>query len=232
MRVTEGAELFLDNLECTMQRYSECRDFKKLCPGPGSLCAEEMRDPGQGELAQKVYYESYEKVSYHTKDGTEQVKKDFVSKSVPFSEFRQSLTKYWPKFVAHQNGAKWQDFAAMKSRPLVGKAAMVIDYAENYSPQPRYEHQSKYFSQIQTTIIPIVLMFRVEDLTNISEEERADFCRLFDELQMPLVIHETHSVISSDMMHDNARVQNVRIVHATSRVARLRFTRTCEKQTS
>ena len=57
----------------------------------------------------------------------------------------------------------------------------VIDFAENYSHEPRFEHQSKYFSQVQSTIVPVVLMFRVEDLTNISEEEHAKLIALYGE---------------------------------------------------
>jgi hypothetical protein len=85
----------------------------------------------------------------------------------------------------------------------------VIDYAENYSHEPRIEHQSKYFSQTQTTIVPVVLMFRVEDLTNISEERRAELIAYFDEHDLPHVISETHFVISADMQHDNAFIRKL-----------------------
>lgn len=205
-----GGDLALDNLECMLQRCGECNDLKKLRMGPGSMCADETRDPGQG-LALKVKYESYEKITYHTKDGTEKVKKDFVSKEVPFSAFEAELKNYWPKFVAHHNDAKWHDndFAAMKRKLRQGTAALVIDFAENYPHEPHFEHQSKYFSQVQTTIIPAVLMIRVEDLTNISEDERAELTLMFDELQLPRVVSETHFVVSSDMQHDNAMVQKV-----------------------
>lgn len=111
----------------------------------------------------------------------------------------------------HHNDAKWHDddFLALKNKLPLGKAALVIDYAENYSHEPRFEHQSKYFSQVQSTVIPIVLMFRVEDTTNITVHERSELIELFDNFGLPRVITETHMVISSDMQHDNAMVQKV-----------------------
>lgn len=63
-----------------MQECPECKGTKKLVFGLGYLCADEIRDPGDG-LASKAHYERYdESVTYVTKDGTEKVKKDFVSK--------------------------------------------------------------------------------------------------------------------------------------------------------
>lgn len=49
-----------------------------------------MRDHGEGTgLALKVHYESCEKVKYRTKDGNKKEKKDVISKSVPFFEFKK-----------------------------------------------------------------------------------------------------------------------------------------------
>lgn len=138
-----------------------------------------------------------------------QEKKDFVSKKVSFSEFLQAFTSYWPKFITHHNDAKWHDddFISMKTKLRRGHVVMVIDFAENYSHQPRFEHQSKYFSQVQTTIVPVVLMLRVEDAINIGEGEKGELIELFSKLDLPPVICETHFIISSDMQHDNPFVQ-------------------------
>lgn len=83
----------------------------------------------------------------------------------------------------------------------------MIDFSENYAHEPRFEHQSKYFSQTHTTIVPIVVMLRVEDTNNILEEDKAQLIALFDKLSLPHVISETHYMISSDLLHDNAFVQ-------------------------
>lgn len=84
----------LDNIDCIMQRCGECKDLKKLTSGPGSLCAEEMRDPGGAGLALSLKVEMYEKQAYTTKDGTTKEKKDFVSRVLPFSTFKEELGKY------------------------------------------------------------------------------------------------------------------------------------------
>lgn len=200
----------LDNVKCILQQCLECAGAKKLTNGPGGLCTDEMRDPGHG-LALKVHYESYEKITYVTKDGTEKVKKDFVSKEVPFSEFKKALEEYWPKFLAHHNDAKWHDndFVSLKLKLPRHRICMVIDYAENYSHKPRFEHQSKYFSQVQTTIIPVVVMIHAEDLMNITEAEREDLISTFDDFGLPHIVSETHFIISSDMQHDNLMVQKL-----------------------
>lgn len=139
----------------------------------------------------------------------EQVKKDFVSTELPFSEFKNKLAEFWPKFIAHHNDAKWldDDFVSMRTHLPRGHVAFVIDFAENYSHEPRFEHQSKYFTQVQTTIVPVVIMLRVEDVNNISSDERDELLALFAKLELPNVISETHFVISSDMQHDNAFIQ-------------------------
>ena len=136
-------------------------------------------------------------------------KKDFKSAELPFSEFKPELVKYWPKFIAHDNDARWHDddFTALKNELPIGQAGLVIDFAENFTHEPRIEHQSKYFSQTQTTIVPVVLMFRIEDLTNITEERRTELIAYFDAHNLPHVVSETHFIISADMQHDNAFIR-------------------------
>ncbi|KAL3905725.1 MAG: hypothetical protein SGPRY_010817, partial [Prymnesium sp.] len=94
--------------------------------------------------------------------------------------FKEKLAEYRPKFVDHYNNAKWhdEDFISMKVKLPRGHIVLVIDFAENYTNQPKCEHQSKYFSQIQTTIVPVVIMFRVEDLTNVTGSTKSELIEL------------------------------------------------------
>jgi len=191
-------------------------------------------------LASQVHYERYQKVTYRCKDGTEKEKKDFVTVTVPFSEWLKELREFWPKFIRHHNDAKWHDddFAAMRTKLLRGMVCVVIDFAQNYAHEPRDEHQSKYFSQVrsrtpnqhariatsltcparprapdrsqvQSTLVPVVLVINVEDLTNITDERRSELVAYFDEHDLPHVVTETHFVISSDLQHDNALIQKI-----------------------
>lgn len=47
-------------------------------------------------------------------------------------------------------------------------------------------------------------MLRVEDASNIPDEEKKELVELYDKLGLTLVISEKHFIISSDTMHDNA----------------------------
>lgn len=90
-------------------------------------------------------------------------------------------------------------------KQIYGEA--VIDFAENYSHQSRFEHQSKNFSQVQTTIVLVVMINLVEDFDNINQSEKDRLLQLFDELQLPRDVSQTHYIISSDMMHSNPFIQ-------------------------
>jgi hypothetical protein len=57
--------------------------------------------------------------------------------------------------------------------------------------------------------VPVVLVVRVEDLRNITEERRAELIAYFDENNLPRVVTETHYIISSDLQHDNAFIQKI-----------------------
>jgi hypothetical protein len=62
---------------------------------------------------------------------------------------------------------------------------------------------------VQTTIVPVVIVVRVEDLRNITEERRAELIEYFDKNNLPRVVTETHYIISSDLQHDNAIIQKI-----------------------
>ena len=74
----------------------------------------------------------------------------------------------------------------------------------------RYEHQSKYFAQVSSTLLPIVLRFHIEDLTNIDDDEKARLLQYCKENNKPPIVTETHMVVSDDhdMQHDNTFVQH------------------------
>jgi UDP-N-acetylglucosamine transferase subunit ALG13 len=57
--------------------------------------------------------------------------------------------------------------------------------------------------------VPVVLVLRVEDLRNITDERRAELIAYFDANNLPHVVTETHFVISSDLQHDNAFIQKI-----------------------
>ena len=85
---------------------------------------------------------------------------------------------------------------------------IVVDFSENHHHEPRYEHQSKYFNQASSTLLPVVCRFRIEDAKNIDDKEKQQLLEYnCKENKLPPVIVETHMVVSNDMQHDNAFVQ-------------------------
>ena len=62
---------------------------------------------------------------------------------------------------------------------------------------------------MQSTVVPVVLMLHVEDLTNITSAEKTELIRMFDKMGLPHIVCETHFVISSDLQHDNAMIQKL-----------------------
>lgn len=53
----------------------------------------------------------------------------------------------------------------------------------------------------------VVVLIRVEDVNTIISAEKTDLIAMFDQFDLPHVISETHYIISSDMLNDNAFVQ-------------------------
>jgi len=172
---SSGMRYSYDNLPCVQQ---ECEKCKNLSLFDSLFCEHERGDVARGlqvrardRAAQthsldalipiapspppshsltKIKFERFQNVTYTTKDGTQKVKKDFVSVHVPFSELEQELREFFPKFIAHHNDAKWHDddFAAMITKLQRGQVAVVIDFAENYTHEARFENQAKYFMQV------------------------------------------------------------------------------------
>ena len=203
-----------DNVGCVTNTCDGCKDCKRLTHCASGLCDDELRDPGSDQgKAIGIRYEKYTKIEYLDRHGAVKVKKDFrTTDPVPISEFVSEVRSYWPKFIAHHNDAKWldDDWTAMKKNMPRGSSVVVVDFSENYAHEPRYEHQSKYFCQTQSTILPFCIRYRIEDLlTNsmFTAERKTALLKFCSENDLPSVIAETHFVISNDMQHDNAFVQ-------------------------
>ena len=203
-----------DNVPCVTNQCSECKDCKRLTHATCGLCDDELRDPGSNEgKAIGIRYEKFTKIEYIDRHGVTKYKKDFrTTDAVPISEFVAEVRSYWPKFIAHHNDAKFldDDWTAMKKQMPCGSVIVVMDFSENYAHEPRYEHQSKYFSQTQSTILPVVLRFRIEDMLTsptFTAERKAELLKYCFDNNVPSVLVETHYIISNDMQHDAAFVR-------------------------
>lgn len=98
----------------------------------------------------QVKYEKWSEICYVCKDGTQKTKKDFVEVNQSFTEWQKEMEEYWASFIKHHNDARWHDddFVHLRTMLGPGQVGAVIDFAQNYSHEPRFEHVSQYFSQV------------------------------------------------------------------------------------
>ena len=62
----------------------------------------------------------------------------------------------------------------VRTTPERGVVNSIQDFSENWGIHPKREHQSKYFSDVGVTVYVSVLYIHIDDLKNISEEEREE----------------------------------------------------------
>ena len=89
----------------------------------------------------------------------------------------------FPFHQRHHHTAKWQDrqFHLLSHGDLKpGIYVAVSDFSENYTHLHKVEFQSKYYSQVQSTLYLMVVRVRVDDLKNIPAEEKCKLHELFD----------------------------------------------------
>jgi len=169
------------------------------------ICADEQQHNPE------IKWERWEEIRYTRKDGSEGAKKDFVTVRTPLSELLQEMATFFEKFIQHHECAKYQDedWQDLKYKLPCGCCVSVQDFAENYTHVDRQQHQSKYWTEVQSTVYPLVMRFQLDDLTNVSASEKEKLHKAFKEEGLPPIVTESHVSISSDMMHDTAFVHHV-----------------------
>ena len=98
------------------------------------------------------------------------------------------------QYVKHVHVAHWKDeqFRACRHRFPIGTILSVVDFAENYTLQPRNEIQSQYYHSKHVNIVVQIAYRHGEDST---EEKR-------------VILKEYHFYISDDKCHDLDFVQH------------------------
>ena len=114
-------------------------------------------------------------------------------------------------FNPHQDLAAWQDqdWQHLKSEFPRGSFVTVQDFAENIHHTVRFEPQSKYWTQVSSTLYMVVVRFHLDDANHIPPEEKEELRAAFEHVNLPPVIVETHAFVSADGCHDNAFVRHV-----------------------
>lgn len=150
-----------------------------------------------------------------TDDGREEeiMHSEFVEQTTSFSVFRDYFETYWPEYIAHHDLAQWQDFdwtQQCENMPR-GMCCSVEDFPENYTHEMKCEPQSAYWDQLQSGMYVQVLGFHLDDLINVTDEERAELHAMFDKEGIPedkRIVFESHIGISADTSHTSANVQH------------------------
>lgn len=147
---------------------------------------------------------------------------DFYTVKKPFKEFIAEMRECFDEeYVAHHEQSVWQDHDWTHQCRYFprGSYCSVVDYAENYSHQPKNEHQSKYFSETRSTLYPVVLTVDARDMKDIffdKEEgdgsgaaEKAKLLEAFEALDRRPVVTVTCMVITADPNHGHTQVMHI-----------------------
>jgi hypothetical protein len=196
-----GIEVFFDKRECVQRSCTVCGPGMKLL----TICDHEVVDDGSAWC--EVTFQRWQKVEYLRKDGSESDKFDFVQATLHFTQFFEEMNSCFDSFILHHDLARWldEDYQVQSSvRP--GHASATQDFAENFTHEHKLEHTAKYFNTKASTIYPMVLETHLDDLTNISQDEKIRLRTLFDQHKLPHVISEAIVVISPDLNHTAANV--------------------------
>ena len=166
---------------------------------------------GSGDDPNMITYDQWRKVDYRMMDGTVKQKWDFVTVTVPLSEYWDDVAKFWYPLLRHHDLSKWCDgeWGNLKETFKRGEVCLVMDASEAHAHRLRREHQSAYFAMITSTLWVVVLRFHVQDLLNIEAAEKEKLLKFFEGLNKPAIIRETHYYVSADKEKDQAMVQHI-----------------------
>ena len=142
------------------------------------------------------------KIPYTTKTGATVQKYDFATVTVPIEEFWADVYGFLPKYLKHHDLARWcdEEWQNLKVTFKRGEVVLVLDASEAHSHQLRQEHQSAYFNQVTSNLWVVVLRFHLEDMGNISDEEKEKLRQHFESKR-----HEAHYQRDALLSHSRQR---------------------------
>ena len=174
---------------------------------------EEEKEPDEDQPQDKAFitYDKWMKIPYTTKAGAIVHKYDFVTVTVPIDEFWADVYGFLPKYLQHHDLAKWcdEEWQNLKVTFKRGEVVLVMDASEAHSHQLRREHQSAYFNQVTSNLWVVVLRFHLDDIGNISDEEKEKLRQHFADKGVQPIIRETHFYLTADKDKDQAHVQYI-----------------------
>ena len=191
---------------CVNSSCDKCKGVAGLFGAGGLVCAEEQTAM-EDETAK---WDKYKDIKYVTKAGEEKKVKDFVSVQTAAAELTAKLGEIESDMREHSDHAFWcaRDKKYKRNHVPRGFVHSTQDFSENGKLTARREIQSAYFHEVGYTLYGVIIERRIEDLTDVSDEEKARLLKLMEENGRPPQIIETHIIVSDDLAHDNAAVQH------------------------
>ena len=163
------------------------------------VCSHEMLD--KDDPANNVSWEKWDKRVYVDKHGQQKYKMDFIEQeNSTIQAVQERLVEIIDDFHFHHHMMKWQamDKRVLRENPRLGTVSEVQDFSQNGSIKPKNEHQSRYFSEVSYTLYGSVMTWHIDDLGDITDDERERLRKLLTEAELPLVVTETHCIITPD----------------------------------
>ena len=195
-----------DARACVDGSCTQCSGLQRLSTIVCPARREVMRD-------QQLKWERYEKrfVGQDPTTGEDKYKHDFFQQQGSGAELIEDIEAAIKKFNPHHDLAKQQDadWTALKRNFPRGSFVSVQDFSENFHHQVRFEPQSKYYQQVDSSLYMVVIRYHLDDATTLPAAERARLRAAFEEAKLPPIIVETLAFISGDLKHDGAFIRHV-----------------------
>jgi hypothetical protein len=168
-------------------------------------------EPEEGDDS-LIEYDKWEGRPARLADGTFKNKFDFFTVQVPLKVYWDDFSKFFMPFVQHHDLNKdcREAWDSLQHNFRRGEVVLVMDAAEAKKHERRRQHQSAYFQHVSSHIWVVVIYLHVEDLGNISNEEKQKLLDFFHGLGKRPVVRETHFFITQDVeIKDQGGVQHV-----------------------
>jgi hypothetical protein len=195
-----------DAIDCVQGKCSLCCDLQLLA---NVMCPARREIARCHELKWERYLKQHDGQDKAT--GEDRYKHDFFEQRGTGGELLEQIALCLKKFNPHHDLAKAQDldWSNLKAHFPHKSFVSVQDFSENFHHTVRFEPQSKYYQQVDSTLYMVVVRYHLEDATRMPVEEREALRRTYEAAGLPPIIKETLTFVSADRQHDNAFVRHI-----------------------
>ena len=195
-----------DAVACVKGTCAACSDLRLL----GKIMCPTRREAAKShDLSWERYLKKHDGQDKAT--GEDRYKHDFFEQRGTGDELFQQIGACLKTFNPHHDLAKCQDldWSYLKQYFPHRSFVSVQDFSENFHHVVRFEPQSKYYQQVDSTLYMVVVRYHLDDATRMPTAERDALRAAYEAVGLPPIIKETLAFVSADRQHDNAFVRHV-----------------------